>query len=235
MIQLKEKHPLAIRWFHWVSFPLLFLMIWSGALIYWANGIYRVGWGKITLLRFFPSWFYDFLNIPQRLAEGMALHFFFMWLFVGNGVAYVLYLAFSGEWRNILPDRRSFHDAWLVTLHDLHLRKDAPPQGLYNGAQRIAYTGVVVMAMGSVVTGFAIYKPVQLSWLAGLLGGYPMARWEHFWLMIGFVAFFVLHISQVIRAGWDNFRSMVAGFSLIEDEPFHERQGNLEEANQRLW
>ena len=62
-----------------------------------------------------------------------------------------------------------------------------------------------------------------------------MARWEHFWLMIGFVGFFVLHISQVIRAGWDNFRSMVAGFSLIEDEPFHERQGNLEEANQRLW
>ena len=90
MIQLKEKHPLAIRWFHWVSFPLLFLMMWSGLLIYWANGVYRVGWGKIRCFAFSPAGSTDLLNIPQRLAEGMALHFFFMWLFVGNGVAYVL-------------------------------------------------------------------------------------------------------------------------------------------------
>ena len=102
----------------------------------------------------------------------------------------------------------------LVVLHDLHLRKTAPPQGLYNAAQKIAYTGVIVMAMGSVVTGLAIYKPAQLSWLASLLGGYQKARWEHFLLMSGFVGFFFMHIAQVIRAGWDNFRSMVAGYSL---------------------
>ncbi len=217
MAHIEEKHPLAIRWFHWISFPLLSLMIWSGLLIYWANDIYRVGLGGITLFHFFPDWFYNGLGIPQRLAEGMALHFFLMWLFVANGVAYVLYLALSGEWRKVLPDRHSFRDAALVMLHDLHLRKEAPPQGLYNGAQRIAYTGVIVMAMGSVITGLAIYKPAQLSWLTGWLGGYRMARWEHFWLMAGFVGFFAIHISQVIRAGWDNFRSMVAGYSLVRD------------------
>ncbi|HTA44083.1 MAG TPA: cytochrome b/b6 domain-containing protein [Bryobacteraceae bacterium] len=215
MTRIEEKHPLAIRWLHWVSFPLLSLMIWSGLLIYWANDVYRVGLDGITLFHFFPDWFYNGLGIPQRLAEGMALHFFFMWLFVANGVAYVLYLALSGEWRKVLPDRHSFRDAALVTLHELHLRKEAPPQGLYNGAQRIAYTGVIVMATGSAITGLAIYKPAQLSWLTGLLGGYPMARWEHFWLMAGFVGFFVVHIAQVIRAGWDNFRSMVAGYSLV--------------------
>jgi len=225
MTHLEEKHPLAIRWFHWISFPLLFLMIWSGLLVYWANDVYRVGWGETTLFHFFPDLFYRSLNIPQRLAEGMALHFFFMWLFVTNGVLYVLYIAFSGEWRKVLPDRRSLRDAVLVTLHDLHLRKDAPPQGLYNGAQRIAYTSVIVMALGSVVTGLAIYKPAQLSWLAALLGGYPMARWEHFWLMIGFLSFFVVHIAQVIRAGWDNFRSMVAGYSLVR-----ESEARLEES-----
>lgn len=218
MSHLEEKHPLAIRWFHWISFPLLFLMIWSGLLVYWANDIYRVGWGETTLFRFFPDWFYQVLHIPQRLAEGMALHFFFMWLFVTNGAAYVLYLAFSGEWRHVLPDRNSIRDALLVTLHDLHLRKDAPAQGLYNGAQRIAYSAVIVMAMGSVITGLAIYKPAQLSWLAQLLGGYTTARWEHFWLMIGFVSFFAVHVMQVIRAGWDNFRSMVAGYSLVKDK-----------------
>jgi thiosulfate reductase cytochrome b subunit len=215
MTHLEEKHPLAIRWFHWVSFPLLSLMIWSGLLIYWANDVYRVGWNNSTLLHFFPDAFYAYLNIPQRLAEGMALHFLFMWLFVGNGVLYVLYLAFSGEWHKVLPEGRSFRDALLVTLHDLHLRKEAPPQGLYNGAQRIAYTAVILMAVGSVITGLAMYKPAQLSWLARLLGGYPMARWEHFWLMMGFVGFFVIHVIQVVLAGWDNFRSMVAGFSLV--------------------
>ena len=157
----------------------------------------------------FPDWLYVRLGIPQRLAEGMALHFFFMWLFIANGVAYVMYLAFTGEWRKVLPDRGSLRDAILVTLHDLHLRRDTPPQGLYDGAQRIAYTAVIAMAMGSVVTGLAIYKPAQLSWLTGLLGGYPTARWEQFWLMAGFVSFFMVHVAQVIRAGWDNFRSMV--------------------------
>ena len=105
----------------------------------------------------------------------------------------------------------------MVTLHDLHLVKDAPVQGLYNGAQRIAYTGVIAMATGSVITGMAIFKPAQLSWLAGVLGGYPMARWEHFLLMIGFLGFFMVHVAQVIRAGWDNLRSMVAGFSIVGD------------------
>ena len=86
-----------------------------------------------------------------------------------------------------------------MTLHDLDLHRDAPPQGPYTGAQRIAYTAA--MAMGSAVTGLAIYKPAQLSWLTGFLGGYPMACWEHFWLMAGFVSFFVVHVAQVIRAG----------------------------------
>jgi PAS domain S-box-containing protein len=40
---MRSKHPLAIRWFHWVNFPLLALMIWSGLWIYWANDVYRNG------------------------------------------------------------------------------------------------------------------------------------------------------------------------------------------------
>lgn len=218
MNRLEKKHSLAIRWLHWVSFPLLFAMIWSGLLIYWANDVYRVGWGETTLFRFFPDSVYNLLSLAQRLAEGMALHFFFMWLFAINGVVYVIYLLVSGEWRNLAPDRHSFRDAILVTLHDLHLRKDCPPQGKYNGGQRIAYTGVIVMGAGSLVTGLAIYKPAQLGWLTSLLGGYQNARWEHFWLMIGFVAFFLIHVLQVIRAGWRNFHSMVAGYDLVPVE-----------------
>ena len=184
-------------------------------MIYWANDVYRIGAGNATLIHFFPDWFYRPLSLPFHLAVGMAWHFVFMWLFAINGVAYVRYLLFSGEWRYLWPDRKSFRDAISVTLYDLHLRKERPAQGKYNAAQKIAYSAVVLMGAGSLITGFAIYKPVQLGWLARILGGYQQARWEHFWLMIGFVCFSAIHIIQVIRAGWGNFRSMVAGYELV--------------------
>src|SRR5438067_1866488 len=99
MKRLIKKHPLAVRWFHWINFPVITLMIWSGFMIYWANGVYRIGFGSTTLLKFFPQNFYELFNLPHRLAEGMAYHFVFMWLFFINGLLYVLYVAFSGEWR----------------------------------------------------------------------------------------------------------------------------------------
>ena len=218
MKRLEKKHLLAIRWFHWFNFPLLLMMIWSGLLIYWANAVYSLKIFGYEIFHFFPKWFYDTLGIPFRLAEGISLHFFFMWFFVVNGILYVLYTIISGEWRALLPVPGSFKRAALVTLHDLHIVKKLPPQGKYNDAQRIAYTGVILMGIGSVITGFAIYKPTQLAWLTTLLGGYEWARWEHFWLMILYVIFFVVHIIQVILAGWNNFRSMITGYAVVNVE-----------------
>ncbi len=214
MKQLVDKHPLAIRWFHWINFPVLALMIWSGVWIYWANDVYRIGWGDHTLLKFFPQSFYEAFGAASKLAKGMSWHFVLMWVFILNGVLYVSYTAISGEWRELLPNRHSFKEAIEVTLHDLGLRKGPLPMRKFNGAQQIAYTGVVLMGAGSVLTGFAIYKPVQFAWLTALLGGYEWARAEHFTLAMGYVLFFMVHIAQVIRAGWNNFRSMVAGFEI---------------------
>ena len=225
MKKIVKKHPLAIRWFHWINFPVLAVMIWSGLLIYWANGVYRIGFGDTTLLKFFPDSFYKALKVPYRLSEGMAYHFLFMWLFFLNGIAYVLYTAISGEWRLLMPNRHSFKEAWQVLLHDLHIRKTKPPQGKYNAAQRIAYTAIIFMGMGSILTGLAIYKPVQLEWLCTILGGYKLARILHFALTIGYVLFFLIHIIQVILAGWNNFRAMVTGFEVQkvkEDLPVEE-------------
>jgi len=214
-----EKHPLAIRWFHWVNFPVLALMIWSGLWIYWANDVYRLGWGKTTLLKFFPNSFYQAFHLDHQLAKGMAWHFVLMWAFFLNGLLYVLYTAFSGEWRHLLPTRHSFKEAIQVTLYDLGLRKQHPPVRKYNGAQQIAYTAVILMGVGSLLTGLAIYKPVQFGWLTQLLGGYESARVIHFALTIGYVLFFVVHLLQVARAGWNNFRAMVAGFQIVEADP----------------
>lgn len=218
MKRLERKHSLATRWMHWINFPLLAMMIWSGLLIYWANPVYSLRIFGYEFFHFFPAWFNDFLSIPYRLAEGLQLHFFFMWLFTLNGVAYVIYTFASGEWRSLLPVPASLRRAARVALHDAHIVKEKPPQGKYNDAQRIAYTLVILMGGGSVITGFAIYKPTQLAWLTFLLGGYEWARWEHFWLMLLFVAFFAVHVVQVVLAGWANFRSMITGYD-VADEP----------------
>lgn len=78
------------------------------------------------------------------------------------------------------------------------------------------------------LTGFAIYKPVQLYWLCALLGGYEWARAEHFIITILFFLFFLIHVLQVIIAGWNNFRSMITGFDVV---PAKDSAKNLSVAN----
>jgi thiosulfate reductase cytochrome b subunit len=147
----------------------------------------------------------------------MAWHFTFMWLFALNGILYVAYTAWSGEWRFLLPNRQTLREAWDVVIHDLGVRSEPLPRRKFNGAQRLAYTGVIAMGAGSLATGLAIYKPVQFAWLTTLLGGYPAARLEHFALTIGYILFFLIHITQVVRAGWNNFRAMVIGVEVAAD------------------
>jgi thiosulfate reductase cytochrome b subunit len=218
MCRLEPKHPRAIRWMHWINVPVLTVMIWSGLLIYWANDAYEMRVGGVTLFHCFPNWFYRALDLEHRLAVGMAYHFTFAWFFGINGLLYVLYTLLSGEWRYLLPNRNTLREAWHVVLHDLKLRKTALPRAKFNGAQRLAYTGVIMMGAGSLVTGLAIYKATQLAWLTHLLGGYAWARAEHFALTIGYVLFFVIHLAQVIRAGWNNFRAMVTGYELVPEK-----------------
>jgi len=85
--------------------------------------------------------------------------------------------------------------------------------------------------MGAVMllTGLAIYKPTQLHWLTSLFGGYEMARWIHFWTTMGFLGFFVVHIVQVLLAGWNNFRAMVSGYEVQRVEAMSA------EAERRNW
>ena len=221
MPRLERKHSLATRAFHWLNVPILAIMIYSGLLIYWANSVYAIRLGGFTLFEFFPDWFYNALSLRFRLAQGMAWHFTFMWFFAINGLIYVSYTALSGEWRELAPNRHTFAEAWQVVLHDLGIRKQPLPRRKFNGAQRLAYTGVIGMGLGSLLTGLAIYKPVQMAWLTAILGGYRMARFEHFALTIAYVLFFLIHVTEVIRAGWNNFRAMVIGVEVVSDQEAH--------------
>ena len=211
-----EKHPRAIRWMHWFNFPVLSVMIWSGLRIYWSFDWTRVP-GEFGENNLIPNGFYEQLQLDRKLARGLSFHLTFGWLLAINGLFYVLYLVFSREWKHIVPRVDDLRKIPATMLHEIGLRKTKPEQGLYNVMQQLAYSTVTLMAAVIVATGFAIYKPTQLSWLTWLFGGYETARAIHFLMTAGIFAFFLIHVVQVIRAGFGNFWSMITGFELTDE------------------
>jgi hypothetical protein len=141
-----------------------------------------------------------------------------------EGCAHLLGQRRLSHWRWTM-DTVPFFPDWVYetfrsqgrVLYDLGLRKTRPPQGKYNSAQKLAYAAIVLMGFSSLVTGIAIYRPTQLPWLTFLFGGYEAARLLYFLLMLGYIAFLLIHIAQVIRTGWNNFRSMVIGAELVTE------------------
>lgn len=145
-------------------------------------------WADQAFLAIPESWV-EGLHLNHRLAEGMGWHFLIMWPFTINGIIYVVYLLLSGHWR----------------------------RQKYQGLQKTVYNLVPMLAAGTVISGLAIYKPVQLGWLTELLGGYWASRFIHFILMVVLLLFIFVHIIQVSLNGWNNFRSMIAGYEIEKD------------------
>ncbi len=202
---------------HWINFPVLTVMIWSGLRIYWADrrDPFGVGIGSWHWFNLFPDWFNETLGLERRLARGLAFHTNFGWFFAINGLVFALYLWRTGGWRNFVPTAADIRTIPAVLLHEFKIRKEPPPQGKYNGVQQLSYGAVLLMGFFAVMSGFAIYRPTQLAPLTAVFGGYESARFIHFWVTIGFMVFFVVHLFQVARAGVGNFLSMVTGFELL--------------------
>ena len=74
--EILETHSRPVRWMHWINFPLLALMIWSGLRIYWADqgDQFELAIGETSIIKLFPDWFYDFFGLSSELAacEGSA-------------------------------------------------------------------------------------------------------------------------------------------------------------------
>jgi thiosulfate reductase cytochrome b subunit len=195
----RAEQPLAVRITHWANVPLLAVMAASGLQILAAFP--EMG-PKGSPARWYPlqqwtppSW----LRAGEWLAGARHLHFGLAWLFLANALVYVLWMAASGEWR-----RRAFHprrdgrNALQTFSWYLRLRKSPPEQGLYNGLQRLAYTTAVFLGAVEVLSGLALYKPVQLSPIAALFGGYEGARAVHLLGLAALLAFTVAHVVLVL-------------------------------------
>jgi thiosulfate reductase cytochrome b subunit len=175
-------HPLPIRIMHWIAAPAIICMILSGWAIYDASP---------SLPFTFPRW----MVLGGWLAGGIAWHISVMWALFADGLAYLLYGLASGHFRRDLspPSPRAVIRTVIAALtgrlgHRL---------GHYNAVQRLLYAGVIVLICLQVATGLAIWKPVQLGWVAELFGGYPIARNIHLAAMIGIVLFLVVHLTLV--------------------------------------
>jgi len=196
----RPAQPWLVRATHWANVVLLAIMAGSGLRILVA---YPFLGARGDEYAWYPL---QGANPPTALTVGGWLagarhwHFAFAWLFVANAVVYFAYLFASGEWRRrLFFPRRDARNAWGTVLHDLRLRKEAPPPiGLYNGMQRLTYTAVLAMAPLTVLSGLAMYKPVQLPRLTAILGGYDFARVIHLGVLVALALFTAIHVIQVL-------------------------------------
>jgi thiosulfate reductase cytochrome b subunit len=182
-VRQKKLHPWPVRLTHWLNAACMVCMFMSGWAIYNASPLFG--------FRFAAA-----LTVGGWLGGALAWHFAFMWLLLINGAIYVLYgLASSHFKRELLPIgiaalKHDLTDALRFRL--VHER------GVYNAVQRLMYWIVLAAGVLIVISGVAIWKPVQLQELVALLGGYDVARYVHFAAMAMIAAFVVIHLVLVI-------------------------------------
>jgi len=176
-------HPLIVRITHWINVLAVLMMITSGWQIYNASPLFGFS---------FP----DGITLGGWLAGALQWHFAGMWLFVLNGLVYLVYGIASGHFR-----RKLLPIAPLAVLRDIGqaLRGRLAHQDLsiYNAAQRAAYLALIVALVVMVLSGLAIWKPVQLYWLARWMGDYEGARLLHFFAMAAIAFIVLVHVVMV--------------------------------------
>ena len=195
-IKAKVIQPAWVRALHWTNAFAMVLMIMSGWQIYNASPL-------------FPFTFPSGVTLGGWLAGGLLWHFAAMWLLVVNGIVYVGLGLLTGRLpRRLLPvwPRQVIQDLAAA----LTGRLSHADLAVYNAVQKALYLGVLLAGIVIVASGLAIWKPVQLWWLAAALGGYDSARLVHFLAMAAIVGFLVIHVVMALLVP-RSLRAMILG------------------------
>ena len=178
----RQIHPVLVRLTHWVNVFAMLIMVTSGWRIYNASPIFDFK---------FPR---D-LTLGGWLGGALQWHFAAMWILVLNGLVYLAYGIISRHFKsNFLPLTPK---AVLNEFGNALRGKISHELGVYNAVQRAAYVGVIAVIVVLVLSGLAIWKPVQFQELAALMGGFDGARVVHFVAMALVVAFVAIHVLMV--------------------------------------
>ncbi len=202
----ERLHPFIIRATHWINFVALGIMVFSGLRIYNASPIWSF---KIPEAFTLGGW----------LAGARQWHFLGMWIFFLNGSAWFIYNILSRHgWKTtIFSPRRDTPGLLPMISYYLRIRKDHPPNPKYNALQKLAYTVIGLIGIGMILSGIAIYWPVQFAFITRLFGTYDTARIWHFLFMSALVIFFLGHLFMVTISGWSNFLSMITGWKKVPE------------------
>src|SRR3984957_12665027 len=199
----RRLHPLPLRVMHWVNAVAIFIMIGSGWKIYNDDVIFG--------LLHFPDW----LVIGKWAQHGLQWHFFGMWIFVLNGLAYLSYGVVTGRFRRkLFPISIGEILATVGDALPFHLSHDDLTH--YNAAQKILYLGVMLIGICIVISGLALWKPVQFSELADLFGSFQNIRLVHFLCMSAIVAFILVHVTLALLVP-QSLVAMVTGGPTVDD------------------
>jgi thiosulfate reductase cytochrome b subunit len=186
-----EVHPPIVRICHWINAIAMIIMIGSGWRIYndsaLIEGFYFPNWmtlgGDPTLSD--QKW-------QNHAYGGLQWHFAAMWVLFFNGLVYLTYGFYSGRFQRMLLPITV--EGVLATIKNTLSFKLDHEHGIYNHVQRVMYIGVLALGVLVVMSGLAIWKPVQFQGLASLFGSFQGARWVHFLCMSGIVLFLIVHV-----------------------------------------
>lgn len=174
--------------------------------------------------RGFPAW----ATLPsyRSLADGRVWHFFFAWVFVLNGLTYLVGGIANGHLRrDLLPtrDQLGLRHLWHEIVEHARLRFPKGEEARrYNALQKGAYLAVVLVLLPMMLaTGLSMSPGMNaaLPWLIEVFGGRQSARSLHFISASLIVLFVIVHLAMVVASGlWNNLRSMITGRYAIETE-----------------
>ncbi len=208
---MAKRHHWIVRVTHWVNAFALTIMVTSGLRIFNAYPAFARKGETFCCYPFAGHAIPDWLTFGGWLAGARHWHFAAMWLLVVNGLVYLGFVYLHGEWRDLVPRRGQLRDAWEMVKFYLFVRKEHPHQGKHNALQRGAYFALPIFGAVAVITGIAIWKPVQLGWLTRALGGYVWARYWHFLAMLAIVALSMVHVFMVFAVDPYSLRGMITG------------------------
>ena len=207
---MTRHHPV-VRITHWVNVVALTIMVGSGLRIFNAYPAFARKGETFCCYPFAQKPIPASLTFGGWLAGARNWHFAMMWVLVVNGLVYLGFIYLHGEWRDLVPRRGIARDAWEMVRFYTFARRDHPRQGKNNALQRLVYFAMPLVGIAAVVTGIAVWKPVQLSWLTNALGGFVWARYWHFWAMLVLVALSVGHVFMVFTVDPYSIPAMITG------------------------
>ena len=207
----RVRHHWVVRITHWVNAVALTLMIGSGLRIFNAYPAFARRGETFCCYPFEGKAIPAYLTFGGWLGGARNWHFAMMWLLAVNGLVYLSFIYLHGEWRDLVPRRGDPRDAWEMIKFYLFARADHPRQGKHNALQKGAYFALPYLATASIITGIAIWKPVQLAWLTNALGGYVWARFWHFLVMLLLVVLAAGHVFMVFAVDPYSLRSIISG------------------------